>query len=176
MLIEFYERKSSRRGLSARISSISCLKMETCYPSTIIRSSGPGGSSAVAKMIRSSRERAGHLQSEIEIRRTSQGKSTKIGVANANRWPHVSSILFDRRRARLKEARLSPGLLHRLAMRLWKREVAPHSTRLLSFTFSASRYKLSPISLNFALIFAMPSSAVPLIDIPTEFGSFSVAA
>jgi hypothetical protein len=51
-----------------------------------------------------------------------------------------------------------------------------HNTRLLSFTFSASRYTLDPISLNLALIAAMPSSMVPLTDIPTPAGSFSVAA
>jgi hypothetical protein len=51
-----------------------------------------------------------------------------------------------------------------------------HNTRLLSFTFSASRYTLLPISLNFSLILAMPSSMVPFIDIPTAAGSFSVAA
>src|SRR6266850_3502895 len=53
---------------------------------------------------------------------------------------------------------------------------APHNTRLLSFTFSASRYTLLPISLNLALIAAMPSSMVPDTDIPTLAGSFSVAA
>ena len=52
----------------------------------------------------------------------------------------------------------------------------PHNTRLLSFTFSASRYTLLPISLNLALIAAMPSSMVPDTDIPTLAGSFSVAA
>jgi hypothetical protein len=52
----------------------------------------------------------------------------------------------------------------------------PHNTRLLSFTFSASKYTLDPISLNLALIVAMPSSMVPDTDIPTPAGSFSVAA
>src|ERR1700742_2745634 len=52
----------------------------------------------------------------------------------------------------------------------------PHSTLLLSFTFSASRYTLLPISLNLALICAMPSSMVPEIDKPTVVGSFRVAA
>ncbi len=47
---------------------------------------------------------------------------------------------------------------------------------LLSFTFSASRYTLPPISLNLALIWAMPSSMVPLMVMPTVVGSFSVAA
>jgi len=65
------------------------------------------------------------------------------------------------------DARVKPGHDERRA---------PHNTRLLSFTFSASRYTLEPISLNFALICFMPSSAVPLIDMPIEFGSFSVAA
>src|SRR6185437_3651727 len=51
-----------------------------------------------------------------------------------------------------------------------------HSTRLLSFTFSASRYTLEPISLNLALMLAMPSSMVPEIDRPTLAGSFKVAA
>src|SRR4029450_10167271 len=46
----------------------------------------------------------------------------------------------------------------------------------LSFTFSASRYTLEPISLNFWLIAAMPSSMVPDTHIPTLAGSFSVAA
>ena len=48
-----------------------------------------------------------------------------------------------------------------------RREWRPHNTRLLSFTFSASRYICPPISLNFSLILAMPSSMVPDIDIPT---------
>jgi len=52
----------------------------------------------------------------------------------------------------------------------------PHNTRLLSFTFSASRYTLLPISLNFCDICAMPSSITPDIAIPTAAGSFSVAA
>src|SRR5690348_16708065 len=34
----------------------------------------------------------------------------------------------------------------------------PHNTRLLSFTLSASRYTSPPISLNLALIWAMPFS------------------
>ncbi|MGY3533662.1 hypothetical protein ACVISU_006430 [Bradyrhizobium sp. USDA 4452] len=51
-----------------------------------------------------------------------------------------------------------------------------HNTRLLSFTLSASRYRFSPISLNLALIVAMPSSMVPEIDAPTPVGSLSVAA
>jgi hypothetical protein len=51
-----------------------------------------------------------------------------------------------------------------------------HNTRLLSFTFSASRYTSAPISLNLALICAMPSSMVPLILRPTLAGSFKVAA
>src|SRR6202790_4471593 len=51
-----------------------------------------------------------------------------------------------------------------------------HNTRLLSFTFSASRYTLLPISLNLALICAMPASMVPLMFSPTPVGSFSVAA
>jgi TIR domain len=54
--------------------------------------------------------------------------------------------------------------------------LAPHNTRLLSFTFSASRYTCPPISLNFCDICAMPSSITPDTDIPTEAGSFSVAA
>jgi hypothetical protein len=58
----------------------------------------------------------------------------------------------------------------------WTRGRNPHNTRLLSFTFSASRYTLLPISLNFWLIAAIPSSMVPCIDIPTLCGSFSVAA
>jgi hypothetical protein len=64
------------------------------------------------------------------------------------------------------DARVKPGHDERRA----------HSTRLLSFTFSASRYTLLPISLNFSLIFAMPSSMVPAMLIPTAAGSFSVAA
>src|SRR5260370_31508593 len=35
---------------------------------------------------------------------------------------------------------------------------SPHNTRLLSFTFSASRYRSLPISLNFCDISAMPCS------------------
>jgi hypothetical protein len=68
-----------------------------------------------------------------------------------------------------KFAVIAPGFI--------QREVAvPHSTRLLSFTFSASRYTCPPISLNFCDIAAMPSSMVPAIAIPTPVGSFSVAA
>jgi hypothetical protein len=46
-------------------------------------------------------------------------------------------------------------------------EAQTHNTRLLSFTFSASRYTCPPISLNLALICAMPSSITPLTDMPT---------
>ena len=69
----------------------------------------------------------------------------------------------------LMDARVKPGHDEREGRR-------PHNTRLLSFTFSASRYTLLPISLNLALICAMPSSMVPEIDMPTAAGSFSVAA
>ena len=41
------------------------------------------------------------------------------------------------------------------------------SALLLSFSFSASRYTALPISLNLALIWAMPSSMVPLMVMPT---------
>ena len=51
-----------------------------------------------------------------------------------------------------------------------------YNTQLLSFTFYTSRCTLLPISLNFRLIAAMPSSMAPLTDIPTLAGSFSVAA
>jgi hypothetical protein len=68
----------------------------------------------------------------------------------------------------LMDARVKPGRDEVRAV--------PHNTRLLSFTFSASRYTLLPISLNLALIAAIPSSIVPDTDIPTLAGSFSVAA
>ncbi len=51
-----------------------------------------------------------------------------------------------------------------------------HNALLLSFTLSASRYTLLPISLNLALIWAMPSSIWPEMVMPTEAGSFKVAA
>jgi hypothetical protein len=78
------------------------------------------------------------------------------------------------------KAELSPGLIAFLMDARVKpghdEERVPHNTRLLSFTFSASRYTLLPISLNFWLIAAIPSSMVPDTDIPTLAGSFSVAA
>jgi hypothetical protein len=66
------------------------------------------------------------------------------------------------------DARVKPGHDEERAV--------PHNTRLLSFTFSASRYTLLPISLNLALICAIPSSITPDTDNPTPPGSFSVAA
>jgi hypothetical protein len=62
------------------------------------------------------------------------------------------------------DARVKPG---------HDEEGGDQSTRLLSFTFSASRYTCPPISLNLALICAMPSSITPDTDIPTPF---SIAA
>jgi hypothetical protein len=66
----------------------------------------------------------------------------------------------------------------RFALLPWHDEqrTRSYNTRLLSFTFSASRYTLLPISLNFCDIFAIPSSMTPDIAIPTAAGSFSVAA
>src|SRR4051812_167048 len=79
-----------------------------------------------------------------------------------------------------RKAGLSPGLFAFPMGAQFKpghdEEPVSHNTRLLSFTFSASRYTLLPISLNLALICAMPSSMVPLMFSPTDAGSFSVAA
>src|ERR1044072_6803890 len=65
-------------------------------------------------------------------------------------------------------------------------EIRHQIALLLSFTFSASTYTCSPICLNFSLICAIPafatassgkpSAITPATVIPTEFGSFSVAA
>jgi hypothetical protein len=102
-------------------------------------------------------------------------------------WLLFESDSEEHRKAmRLEGWSAAPWFETRSLAALLTMRLKPHNTRLLSFTFSASRYTLLPISLNLALIFAIPSfakasegrpsSRTPLTDIPTEFGSFNVAA
>jgi len=72
-----------------------------------------------------------------------------LTVAGASHW----ICKKNRADARLFFQRM-PGSNPGMTMR----EREPHNTLLLSFTLSASRYTLAPISLNLALICAMPCS------------------